>query len=210
MAFGAQTSFQMNGPGPNGVLSSIYIGPYDASVGGVATPVICDDFADETYFGESWTANVFNFSDLSVASNLNQTKWGNLTLYQEAAWLGLQLMNPPATCGGASNCAGDIQFAIWQLMDPGDNPISLLTGVDKTNTQTWLNQAATHSSTQFTLYSYVPNTAVGCPGGRCTPPQEFMVVHTPESSEIAMLGADFAALGVVVFLVRRKKRPALA
>jgi hypothetical protein len=83
-AFAAQTSMQLTGPGPNGVLASVYVGPYQAVIGGsgVPVPVICDDFADETWVNESWTANVFNSADLNNPAILSQTKWANLGLYQ--------------------------------------------------------------------------------------------------------------------------------
>jgi len=199
-----QTPMQLTGPGPNGALSSIYVGPYAATIGGgSAIPVICDDFADDTYLGESWTANIFNSTDLGNPADLSQTKWGNVGKYQEAAWLGLQLVNTPtnAACGGASNCAGDIQFAIWQLFDPGQNPIGRLTGGDASNATNWLTSAANQSYNNFTLYSYVPGTATGCPGP-CTAPQEFMVVHTPEASGLALLGADFLGFAALLLLFK--------
>ena len=52
----ADTSITLTGAGNNPV-DGIYVGPYYATVNGVAnTPVICDDFADEVYLNESWGA----------------------------------------------------------------------------------------------------------------------------------------------------------
>ncbi len=93
----------------NIVMAGVYVGPYTATVNGVTTTVICDDFADETYLGESWTASSTTFS--SLGSTLNTQKW-NLSgsqqtqLYNEAAWLVTQLLaaTNPTTIG-------EIQFA---------------------------------------------------------------------------------------------------
>ena len=49
----ASSSLTMTGAG-NNVMDGVYVGPYYATVNGAAnTPVICDDFADETYIGSS-------------------------------------------------------------------------------------------------------------------------------------------------------------
>ncbi len=59
-----QANMKLTNPG-NNVLAGIYVGPYYATIDGVPNvPIICDDFTDETYVGESWTANV-----TTVASN---------------------------------------------------------------------------------------------------------------------------------------------
>src|ERR1700689_2418331 len=53
----AQSTFTLTGVGSNIVLDGIYISPYTATINGVQTAVICDDFKDEVYVGESWMAN---------------------------------------------------------------------------------------------------------------------------------------------------------
>ena len=62
--FGAQTaSMTLTGVGVNGVLGGVYIGPYVGTIDAVTTPLICDDFFDDSYIPESWTANVYSISD---------------------------------------------------------------------------------------------------------------------------------------------------
>jgi hypothetical protein len=215
----AQTSMYMTGTFPNGALGPYYVGPYQAIIGGSgpSVPVICDDFVDDTWIGESWTANVIDSANLS--SNLGLTKFGTqlgsqaIQTYEEAAWLGLQLMNAPSTCGGASACAGDYQYAIWQLMDPNPPlPIdtSGLSVTDQNFATSILNSVtgnpASHLYNNFTLYSYVPGTSA-CPGP-CGSPQEFMVVHTPEPSQAALLGLDFSGLGALLLVYRRYRKKA--
>ena len=79
--------------------------------------MLCDTFPYEIQNGESWTATV------SSVYNVSGTLFGNpssplyqanaATLYQEAAWLFLQLGSNPS----ANNAIG-INYAIWDLLDP--------------------------------------------------------------------------------------------
>lgn len=196
-------SMTLTGVGSNGAQDGIYIGPYVATINGVSTPVICDDFADDSYINESWTANV------TTPSNLAGTKWGGLsnasTLYDEAAWLTLQLL-------GTSNksTAAAIQYAIWDLFDPTDVKSWLST--DPTFYSTVLSWVATAGSAQplsaaqlADFLIYTPNTSypITCNGGTCanTPPQEF-IVYTPEPSTLLLLGVG---LGALCFLKRRER-----
>ncbi len=52
------------------VMGGVYTSPYLATVGGVSnTDVICDDFADNTYINETWTAYEINLGQLSQYSS---------------------------------------------------------------------------------------------------------------------------------------------
>ena len=213
----AQTSMYMTGTFPNGFLGNDYVGPYEAIIGGAGpVPVICDDLADDTWIGESWTANVINSANLS--SSLNLTRFGSqanaVQTYEEAAWLGLQLLNAPAQCGAINTaCAGDYQYAIWALFDPTAFPIqtSGLGTTDQALASSILSSVTGnptgHLYNNFTLYSYVPGTD-SCPGPCITGPQEFMVVHTPEPSQAAILALDFSGLGALLLVYRRFRKQA--
>jgi hypothetical protein len=196
-------NMQLQNAFPNGSLAGVYIGPYTALIDGVSTQVICDDYSSETYIGQSWTANVSTFADLSG------TKFGDsataVTKYKEVAWLSLQLLNPPYTCPLPSiNCAGDIQFAIWQVFD-SPNPFNDLgPGADSINSAYWLGKAATESAnftaSDLSAFSfYTPTPLV--PG---VSPQEFVVVKAPEASEIVLLAIDLSAVAGVYLLFRRR------
>ena len=63
-AFGQQVGITMNSSEPY-VMNGIYVGPYNATVNGQSAQIICDDFADDTYLNQSWTANVTTFSNLT-------------------------------------------------------------------------------------------------------------------------------------------------
>src|SRR5258708_36660612 len=51
----------------------IYVSPYYATVNGVAnTPVVCDDFGDDSVIGASWKGSVVPFSGITPTN----TSWG--------------------------------------------------------------------------------------------------------------------------------------
>ncbi len=111
----AQTSVTLTGPPPGYSYDGIYVSPYYATVGGVTnTPVVCDDFGDESTLS-TWTATVTPFSGLSAPTN---TSWslagGNLSQYNAVAWLTLQvLQQTPGTTGQII-----YSFADWAVFDP--------------------------------------------------------------------------------------------
>ncbi len=191
----------LTGAGNNGALGGDDVGPYTVTINGVSTTVICDDYDDESYIGETWTANV------TTLSSLGGTKWvdlGNSTnLYDEAAWLSLNLLS------AGPGQAGDIQFAIWTLFDP--NALNGLSAGDQANVLWWINdaQGQTFSSGEFAnVLIYTPNITdpIRCDGNYCanTPPQEFIVV-SPEPSELILTLAGLLAVAVAF---RRKKSAA--
>jgi hypothetical protein len=205
----AQVSMTLTGPGSNGALGNVYIGPYVATIGGVKNvQAICDDFVHDTFLQESWTANV---------SSLPNTQQ-----YEQAAWLTLQLLSSTsAPCNGGTNCAGDIQYALWQLMDP-TAPQGQLTPFDYLNSkgltadlssaQTFLTNSglsANYSGIDYSRFSvYTPDLTkpITCSPGPCasTPPQNFIVVRTAEPSSLAILGLDLSAVGALVFFLKRR------
>lgn len=191
-------SMDLTGVGPNGAMAGVYVGPYMATINGVSTPVICDDYSDESFLNETWTANVSTLADLS------NTKWGGLsnatTLYEEAAWLTEQLVT------ASPSQAGDIQFAIWAIFDP--SAINGLSAGDQATVVGLISQAQgqTFWAGEFSnilIYTANTNDPILCNGQACanTPPQEFMV-DTPEPGALALLSLG---LSVIAIGVRRKK-----
>jgi hypothetical protein len=201
-------TFTLTGPGSNGTVTEnngtgVYVGPYVATVDGVANvQVVCDDFADETFINESWTTNTTNFSSTGLSSSTNEyysggTNGGSLTqlqAYQQVAWLSEQLMNPSNTT--ATDAA--IQLAIWQIFD--SSTLSNFTtneSGDVTAANSWLALAAaqTYTPGEFSnvqILSYAAGSAItGQSNGR---PQEFILV-TPEPASALLLLIVFCALG---------------
>jgi hypothetical protein len=223
-AFADQTAnMDLTGVGNNGAYAGIYIGPYQATINGVSTPVICDDFGDESYIPETWTAIATNVSNLAADSNL---KWGdNQTLYNEGAYLATLLANPANSANASA-----IQYALWQLMDAtpaggtynnavenwlagelGSSGFKSFEGSATTagSVLYYISQAEMASNydssnwSNVLIYSFDQcTTTVSSPCSSTNPPQEFMVVTTPEPSTILML---LLGLGAIFLFWRRQK-----
>lgn len=187
------------------VLAGVYVGAYTATINGVSTPVVCDDFGDESYIPEAWTANVSTFSNLSgvkwAQGQSNQTQF-----YDEAAWL-IQQMYAPAN----SSQVGEIQFAIWGVFNTSAIPyLSSYNSADGKSAGNWLTDAGKQSFTpgEFSDFSiYTPTGAApSCNGHSCpsSPPQEFMTYSTPEPSVAIILAADLLIFGLAVIGLRRR------
>jgi len=238
-SFAQTTQINLTGVGDGNVVwnagSGVYVDPYTATVGGVAnTSVICDDWSDNSYVGESWTANVTKVSSLGTSttpmfSGATQINTPNtpdtLTqaqLYDEAAWLGTQLLANP------SNYANQVavSFALWELTYNATGsametptPYNFLAGSAEAGQQscsgqtciaTLLAEAQTAVAAGYNGQGWsilTPNTSdpITCNGGACpdSPPQEFLV-YTPESSSVVLLGADMLGLLALAFVFRKR------
>jgi len=185
-------TLELTGVGNNGVYDGIYIGPYVATIDGVAnTPVICDDFAHESYLWSPWTAN------LSTAPTFANVRFSTAN-YEDVAYLADQLFN----VGGNDAEADALQFAIWYINDPSgvtsflgaSNPFLTGTGsVD--DVMYWVDQAEANATPAdlANILIYTPSD-----GGD---PQEF-IVQTPEPGTILLLAIGLMSL----FLLKRRQK----
>jgi len=200
----------LTNPG-NNTMDGVYVGPYYASInGGVSTAVICDDFGDESYIPETWTADVFTPPNYTTTRDAQ--KWAGLTVAQQkgftvaedynmVGWLASEML------GNLSNptTVGELHFALWAVFDPAAIPF-----LDSAS-QNWLSQAASYKDnssyiSDFTIYSPDTNYPISVGGtaiSASNPPQEFLV-HTPEPPALAFLGLDLSGLAGLVFLLRRR------
>jgi hypothetical protein len=185
------------------VMGGVYVGAYTATINGVSTQVVCDDFADDSYINESWTASMANFASLGSSS----TKWSSLSGYNEAAWLILQMFSY-----SNQTTVGEIQYAVWGVFDP--EAITYLNSVNGnygSAAQGWISMAAAQSYTagefsNFLVYTPVSGTAT-CGGGPCPtsgPPQEFLAVNMPESPFSITLAGDMLGLALIAVVLRRR------
>jgi hypothetical protein len=111
----ADTLMTLTGVGDGATLGNVYVDPYTATVGGVAnTTVICDDWSNNSYMNESWTATAVSALTVSNASLGTPMFGNNQTLYNEVTYLASQLMaNPTNTTNQV-----EYSFAIWMLTYP--------------------------------------------------------------------------------------------
>lgn len=191
----ASSSLTMTSAG-NNVMDGFYVGPYYATVNGAAnTPVICDDFADETSIGSSWNYTPNTFSTLGSAL------WGNQTKnYEGAAWLTLQMLSLNSNPGNATQ-VGYLSYAIWSLFDS-----SALKGLNSTQiagVESWLGMIPSNlTAGQFSNFEIL--TPQGCANGPGScPGQEFMVM-VPEGGSAAVY-LLFAALSCFAAILYRRR-----
>ena len=117
----AQTSVTLTGPPPGNTYDNIYVSPYYATVGGATnTPVVCDDFGDNTSIGDQWTATVTPFSSLGTTSTSWSLAGGTLAQYSEIAGLTVALLGLPLSVQPANTLTQQVidSFAIWAVFDP--------------------------------------------------------------------------------------------
>jgi hypothetical protein len=215
------TPFYLNGAGSGANLAGVYTSPYSGGTTPSATAaVICDDFADESYVPESWTAYVTQLPTLSNGP-LSYLKWsgatvGATTLSQAAAYtVAAVLATDILTSTTGSQTQEDYSYALWELFDYTDayNQLIAYGDVgDASNAQSYLNAAVTNVETNHltpnnyanvTIYSY-DTGATGACGGPCPAPQEFITVNMAEPSSPALLGFDLLCVAGLVFFVHRR------
>jgi len=192
----AQTaSLALNKTGSS-TMGGVSVGPFTATINGVSTLVISDNFIDLARPGSSWTANVGSSSNLGHAT-FDLT--GGLKGYEEAAYLGSELLS--AYNAHNTTAMGEIQYAIWAVFDP----LALVALEFSNNSyysaaESYLSGAANKSYTNFSVY-----TPTGLSGTEVLTlgPQ----VPTAEPSALLMLGFDvFFACAILLALRRYTKR----
>ena len=208
----AQVSLQLNEPPSNNTLDGIYVGAYSATntQTGAPTQVICDDFMDNSdYQQETYTVN--NFSDLG------NTLWGqklgvtNATpLYDEAAWLALQMV------GLTGKEQGYYSYAIWAVFDPtdvanwliGHNDTAACTAIFGNTTCTGsgglLGSAKGESPSAAQLAEILILTPQGCGSPGACKEQEFFQIAEGGTAAMYLLLAAASCLGAMFFRSRRQ------
>jgi hypothetical protein len=145
---GAQetATLYVNSAGSGANLAGVFTSPYTGTVnGGPTIDVICDDFADNSYVPETWTAFVTPMSSLTSGTTDTDLRWLNTTgatmtedsqtlnqtqAYEVAAVLAIEIVQAPS----GSQAQEDLSYALWGLFYPTGVP-------DNTGAFTWLANA---------------------------------------------------------------------
>ncbi len=177
----AQTSFTFTSGG-NVTAYGYYVGDYKGLMGGNEVKLNCVDFFHEVYVGETWSANLTN---LGSASTGVTTRFSDLTLYKEAAWLTTQY------AGKSAADVGLIQATVWNIF--GNTGIA--------GSSYWLTLAQqNYSSMDFSNYYVVTDVNKSLSSSA----QEFVMVSTPEPATFLLFGTGLTSIIGVGIRKRRK------
>jgi PEP-CTERM motif len=184
----SNVTMQLTGVGGNNG-GGVYTYPYDFTVNGTPTSLICDTFDNEVYVGETWTATV---SDLLSGAGL----FGVNTQKYEAAGLIFKSI----LSGTVDATEGN--WAIWGLFSTNaqDNSYYASSGAAGLASQ-YLTLALSAAPGDFAgLVLYTPVAGSQSVGGT---PQEYIGVSMPEPGTIAMLLLTLA-FGAGIFVFRKR------
>jgi len=212
----------------NNIYDNIYVSPYYATVNGSSnTPIVCDDFKDDSYLNKGWTGNIVSFSSLATPGGLSATAWGSvnnaLQLYEEAAWLTEGVLNQGSGTQGQINYS----YAVWAVFDPtgvasyldnGGSPsaanIALCNAIfgsggcastSVTGGLLGMAQGNTYTLSEFSNVSIITPVVNGatCTAGSC-PEQEFMEVPEGGAAFTYLFVAGLCCCGAMFLRSRQK------
>jgi hypothetical protein len=204
----AATTFTFLNPGTVTAFG-YYVGQYNGYEGApVNSNVVlnCVDFFHHIQNGQVWDANLTSLG--SSAGIGTTTRFNNLTLYREAAWLTTQYAS-------AANSAtvGDIQATIWNLFSGSSTPPQPSSSAWLTAAQNYV--AANPNGSTYQSFWVVTDVTSHLASGADNPNsvQEFIiyddtfnpnVTPTPEPATLMLVATGIA--GIAGVRIRRRKK----
>jgi hypothetical protein len=196
--------------GGNYTMGGVYVGPYNftGNISGqnVSLQLICDDFKSDVTGGESWQVNVATFPS-------SYATLGSAAQYQEVAYLAEMMfsLNPSGNGNGQGygQTLGELQWAIWNIFDPGvglsssnPDPYGSLTSLQITTIQNYISMAQNNAGlpgnnySNLMVYTPIPGTQQPNPPNTGLPQEYFgdAPLPTPEPGVVLLIGTGLASL----------------
>jgi hypothetical protein len=193
-AYADTVTLTLENVGPGNNSGGVYTYPYNFSVDGSSSyaSLMCFEYNNEIYEGETWTATVVPINSSSSQEDL------------ELAYL-FSVASGPSTPAAT---AADAQWAAWELFDPGLTAPTQ-NGVSQTGVTTELTDAGNADYSDFysgyALYIPIDGSQPSADGL----PQSFVgPAPTPEPSSLVLLGSGLLTLAFAGAFYRRKRRTA--
>jgi hypothetical protein len=202
-------------------MGGVYTSPYTATINGVNTLIICDDFLTDVSVGLAWTASATNVSSLNGPNPSTALKFDTAPGtpaeavkqeqdYATAAYLAIEILAQDQNTLSGQYMAGILSYALWDLFDPillttyqspvCNHPYGCLTQKEIADAKAALATAQS-SAGSYTQYSnvtiYTPTPIQGAS-------QEFVTVTMSESPSPAILGVYLFGLAGLAFVFRRR------
>jgi hypothetical protein len=222
-------NFGITGAGPNN-LGGVYTDPYQISAGGDTSILgFCDDFTDNVYPPQYWTALATNLSEIPTNPTtvffgdgiIDGNHYTQLTRYIAAAIIATDSLVHLADVTRAN----DDSYALWAVFYPvlltdayqasctegcfgGSDLVAARAELQSALTAAtgYVSGAAYEAATGTDVMVYSATTDGSTPSSAPNRPQEFITVRMAEAPSPALLAMDFSAVaGLALFFRRRRK-----